>query len=884
MACWSARSNEPFSAGYAPDYPEADWDSEDGQPDGHPPPRPADVPAPAPHCEYCLCDILECLVSCKNTKRYFCNGRGKGRHSHILHHLVKSHNKEIVLPDSNPFSRIPLVCYVCRTNNVFQLGFVQSLRQGTFFVICRDCMNDGSLAPYEFDINGRQALITDNSILSWIVRPPTADEEKQFLFQIKNEDMDLLEECWARGDDVTIRDIPQIKAKNQLPQTQLRYSGVREYCRIFKRLIQEERDFEKQSKESMMIRNVQIAFEPITKRSWLAKFIAPANESLRRLSIGDDMKLDAGDGFSYEGTVVGIGYNDVVEVKLSPVDQSSPPLDPGLRFTIQFVFNEGPYKRLLSALKDFERRKTDDLITSIVLGTVPDEMPRQPVRMDDPFTIPRFPPLNQSQVAAVRAAMEQPFTLIQGPPGTGKTTTIAAFVHEILTAGRGPVLVCGPSNVTVEHVTRYIAQTDCNVVRLVAWSLDGVPSSVDDLTVSRLIYKLESQEVTQLRVLEAKRQSDGLSQLEQQEYEQRREHLERRICEKADVVCCTTDTAGSQVLTRSPFPVVVIDESTQTIEPKLLIPILHQSKQVVLVGDHCQLGPVVMSPKAKQAGFAVSLFQRLVQLGMRPYRLQTQYRMHPALSEFPSNYFYEGTLLNGVSVCERTPARAVLPFPQPSIPMFFYNSPGEEEPSDSGTSFINRYEAFMVSQIITKLCRAQVNPRQIGVITPYAGQRFYLKQFLAAAGGLPLDFYPHIEIASVDSFQGGERDYIILSCVRANRHSAIGFLKDPRRLNVAITRARMGLVIIGSAKVLAVNKLWYALIKHFQSKELLVEGMDLSHLKPSPMVLGPPLRGQPGDRIRGVPVAATGEGMVPDLEADGPDEYCDQAEDGYFVG
>jgi regulator of nonsense transcripts 1 len=216
--------------------------------------------------------------------------------------------------------------------------------------------------------------------------------------------------------------------------------------------------------------------------------------------------------------------------------------------------------------------------------------------------------------------------------------------------------------------------------------------------------------------------------------------------------------------------------------------------------------------------------------------------------------------------------------------MFFFNSPGEEEPSDSGTSFINRYEAYIVSQIITRLCRAQVNPRQIVVITPYAGQKFYLKQFLAAAGDLPLDFYPHIEIASVDSFQGGERDYIILSCVRANRHSAIGFLKDPRRLNVAITRAKMGLIIIGSARVLAANKLWYALIKHFQAKDLLVEGMDLNHLKPSPLVLGPPPRGPSGERRTGVPSAVAGEGMVPNVEADCPDDYVDQADDTYFVG
>jgi regulator of nonsense transcripts 1 len=103
-------------------------------------------------------------------------------------------------------------------------------------------------------------------------------------------------------------------------------------------------------------------------------------------------------------------------------------------------------------------------------------------------------------------------------------------------------------------------------------------------------------------------------------------------------------------------------------------------------------------------------------------------------------------------------------------------------------------------------------------------------------------------------------------------------------LNVAITRAKMGLVIIGSARVLATNKLWYAFINHFQSRELLVEGMDLNHLKPSPLVLGPPSRGAPGgERKKRVPVSVTGHGMVPDPEGDGPDDYMDQAEEGYFV-
>jgi hypothetical protein len=230
-------------------------------------------------------------------------------------------------------------------------------------------MNDSSLAPYEFDVDNRQLLIMDNSILSWIVRPPTPEEEQRFLFSIKNEDMDLLEEHWARRENVTLRNLAQIKAQNQLPETQLRYSGVHEYCRIFKRLIEEERDFEKHSKELMQIRNVQVTFDQIAKRIWLAKFIAPANETIHRLSIGDDMIIDGGGDSRFSGPVCSIGYNDQVKVRL-PISASIPPShDPSARYRVQFVFNAGPHNRLCQSLKDFENRKrTTDLITNILLG------------------------------------------------------------------------------------------------------------------------------------------------------------------------------------------------------------------------------------------------------------------------------------------------------------------------------------------------------------------------------------------------------------------------------------------------------------------------------------------------------------------------------------
>jgi regulator of nonsense transcripts 1 len=251
-----------------------------------------------------------------------------------------------------------------------------------------------------------------------------------------------------------------------------------------------------------------------------------------------------------------------------------------------------------------------------------------------------------------------------------------------------------------------------------------------------------------------------------------------------------------------------------------MIPLVLGCKQVVLVGDHQQLGPVIMNKKAARAGLTQSLFERLVMLENRPIRLQVQYRMHPCLSEFPSNMFYEGSLQNGVTAPERLRKNVDFPWPVPDTPMFFYQNLGQEEISSSGTSFLNRYvvygrldgqcwlilyrtEASNVEKIVTKFFKSGVVPGQIGVVTPYEGQRSYIVSYMQYHGSLKKDLYKEIEVASVDAFQGREKDYIILSCVRSNEHQGIGFLNDPRRLNVALTRAKYGVVILGNPKVLS---------------------------------------------------------------------------------
>ncbi|WFD17829.1 ATP-dependent RNA helicase [Malassezia caprae] len=188
---------------------------------------------------------------------------------------------------------------------------------------------------------------------------------------------------------------------------------------------------------------------------------------------------------------------------------------------------------------------------------------------------------------------------------------------------------------------------------------------------------------------------------------------------------------------------------------------------------------------------------------------------------------------------ERLSRQNPIRWPIPSMPMMFYQNLGQEEISGSGTSFLNRTEASSVEKIITMFLKSGIVSEQIGVVTPYEGQRNFIINYMQMFGSLNKELYRSVEVASVDAFQGREKDYIIVSCVRSNDRGGIGFLSDPRRLNVALTRARYGLIVIGNSKVLCKNPLWYHLLIHFKDRFALVEGA-LSNLQPSMIQFGRP--------------------------------------------
>lgn len=288
------------------------------------------------------------------------------------------------------------------------------------------------------------------------------------------------------------------------------------------------------------------------------------------------------------------------------------------------------------------------------------------------------------------------------------------------------------------------------------------------------------------------------------------------MIQDADAVVSTCDSAGSSVLTGLHFGSVLIDEASQATECETLIPIVHGAHRVVLVGDQKQLSPVVLSGICRRAGYSVSLFERLINSGMEPQLLRVQYRMHPALSVFCNHKFYEDRLVDGID--EKNRPMVKFCYPNTKVPMLFWNLKGRESIGNTGSSFLNVREATAVVSIVKELMQCGVKEKKIGVITSYTGQKILLKNLLQKSG------LGKVECASVNTFQGREMDYIVLSCVRSNSRRIIGFLNDPKRLNVMLTRARFGLIIVGDASVLKYDSLWSEYLSYHAALSTLVDG------------------------------------------------------------
>ena len=433
--------------------------------------------------------------------------------------------------------------------------------------------------------------------------------------------------------------------------------------------------------------------------------------------------------------------------------------------------------------------------------------------------------LNESQKVACEAAISQRLTLIQGPPGTGKTHTAVRILQSWSSQNAGTILAVADSNVAVDNLLEGLLGLGVSAVRLgqpvkVRESLREatVDAQMESHPLRRdLEEHLELNEKLARRIPGMKGKEKGLAHRDLNRGWKEVRRIERQmrddILDRAQVLCCTCIGVGHQLLDGRKFTRVLLDEATQATEPASLVPLVRGARQIVLVGDHRQLPPTVISRRAENGGLRRSLFERLVAMGIEPMLLDTQYRMHPAISDFPNHTFYEGRLVDGITAADR-PNPAGLLWNDWEVPMAFLPVNGDELLSPDGASKENPAEAGWVAKILENLLQAgDLEETDIGIITPYAGQVRAIRDALPERND-------SVEVHTVDGYQGREKEVIIFSCVRSNSDGIVGFLSDARRLNVALTRAKRGLIVIGDPDTLRNDETWASWLDYIRSRNL----------------------------------------------------------------
>jgi len=440
--------------------------------------------------------------------------------------------------------------------------------------------------------------------------------------------------------------------------------------------------------------------------------------------------------------------------------------------------------------------------------------------------------LTPSQKEAILACVQRKLTIIQGPPGTGKTTTICHLVKSLrgMLPKNYPILVSAYTNLAVDQMLQGLLDEGVKALRIgnpirvnPKYFKATVDSHVEAHSMNREIKNMSDNIQSLRKSLKFKSGRDigfthrDISLIRKEMFGKKKQMMDS-ILEEADVVCCTCVGAASDVLDTKDFGIVILDECSQITEPSALIPIVHGARMVVLVGDSAQLPPVILSHQAAKDGLNMSLLQRMEDLGIPVHMLREQFRMHPTICEFPSQTFYKGLLSSHQSTLQRAMPRGV-DWVNPKVPVMFLQTGAQEESSDQSKK--NSGQAKIVAHLLEKFIRHQ-QELEVGVITPYLAQisEIFRHAQMRSLPQVSSKEDDRIEVKSVDGFQGREKDLIILSTVRSNNEQRVGFLDDWRRLNVAITRAKCGLIVIGDERTLRSDTVWNKYLAYLEKNGL----------------------------------------------------------------
>ena len=507
----------------------------------------------------------------------------------------------------------------------------------------------------------------------------------------------------------------------------------------------------------------------------------------------------------------------VVVADSAPVGEVLNSTDP---VGVQLSFDETSYKMMFEALDRVMRAKNNRL------AHLRDLFYTKSIKTEHfTFSPMRFPYLNATQEQAVNEVLRaKDVMVVHGPPGTGKTTTLVEAIRETLMR-ENQVLVCAQSNMAVDWISERLVDRGIPVLRI------GNPTRVNDKMLS-FTYERRFEAHPDYPALWAIRKT--IREIRQhrrrgdEKYHQKIERLKSRATEieirinqelfgEARVIACTLVGSANRLLQGMKFATLFIDEAAQALEAACWIP-MRKVSRVVLAGDHCQLPPTVKSLAALHGGLGKTLMERIVENHPEAVSLlRVQYRMNEEIMRFSSDYFYGGRVESAPEV----KYRGILDYDDPIEWIDTSDIDAREEFVGESFGRINKTEAELTLAVLEryyeKIGKERVLGERIdvGVISPYRAQVQHLRQLIKKRAFFK-PFRHLISVNTVDGFQGQERDIILISLVRANDEGQIGFLRDLRRMNVAITRARMKLIILGNRLTLASHPFYKKLYEHIE--------------------------------------------------------------------
>lgn len=518
-----------------------------------------------------------------------------------------------------------------------------------------------------------------------------------------------------------------------------------------------------------------------------------------------------------------VNYVERNKMRITFYDEDFPDWIDNGRLGVDLASDERSYREMEAALNHVmaaEKGRVAEL-REILLGYAP--MHILDDRDAESVEIPR---LNHAQNMALRAVLKsQDVCVIHGPPGTGKTTTLVQVIQQLSKREKN-ILVCAPSNAAVDLLAGQLSKSGLNVLRI--GNVSRVGDDIYGLTLDgKLSDRPEMNEVKKMKLEAAqlfKKAGKWRRSFDSDAREERKatymeakaitthakmleDYTVQKLIMEAEVVCCTLVGANDSYIEKLKFQTVVIDEAAQALEPATWIPIL-KAERVVFAGDPFQLPPTVKSNAASKLGLAETLMEKCLKRLAHNNLLDTQYRMNEQIMGFSNLMFYDNQLkaFEGVAkhflqfnYCETPPKGGTI-----TAPVEFIDTAGcgyEEKINPQTLSRYNEDEyGILRMHLDDLLVRTREYPLSIGIISPYKDQVNYIQQNMRT----DFDHFPeaNVTIDTIDSFQGQERDVIYISLVRSNDKGEIGFLSDSRRMNVAMTRARKKLVIIGDSATL----------------------------------------------------------------------------------